>query len=332
MTTDAHYCVRMQRDMQRVGEVAGYAAALAVGGHRQGGGASRKVDYAKLRILLEASGALETAATPEDSFGPVAQPGGSTDQKLQNGQLHTADHWKGQLRSAPAGRFLWHLYRSRAIAEPYLNTLVVSDDATESWRAAAIGAMWCAAWAEPRLLRAIEQREGIVDKLDRGPEGAQALCVPRWLAAISLLRRCGTNSCLPALEELAVQPRLAFNARTAIALTVGALARRNCAGGLQRDRWLCLLDRLLVTSAPGGVRQIQSALPLGPSFLPQPPTGLAPRDRVVENFEWQLDHAIAAARLALRGEGEVFDTIYQLHANAPVRRSFLAMQIGAASK
>ena len=59
MEHNAHYQLRMQRDMQRIGEVAGIAAALAVKEHRS----PRQVDHRKIQEQLTQSGALDAGDT-----------------------------------------------------------------------------------------------------------------------------------------------------------------------------------------------------------------------------------------------------------------------------
>jgi hypothetical protein len=66
VSQDAHHSLRMQRDMQRIGEVSGIAAALS----RQTHGKSRAVDFELLRATLETSGALERRNDETDTFGP----------------------------------------------------------------------------------------------------------------------------------------------------------------------------------------------------------------------------------------------------------------------
>ena len=56
VSQDAHHSLRMQRDMQRIGEVAGLAAAMAPQGR------SREIEFEQLRSVLQHSGALKTAS------------------------------------------------------------------------------------------------------------------------------------------------------------------------------------------------------------------------------------------------------------------------------
>ena len=66
VSIEAHHSMRMQRDIQRLGEIAGYAASLAVKDNAN----ARTIAYPKLRALLEKTGALKPDTAAEDPFGP----------------------------------------------------------------------------------------------------------------------------------------------------------------------------------------------------------------------------------------------------------------------
>lgn len=234
VTQDAHHCCRMQRDMQRVGEAAGYAATLAIEHDVEALG----IPVETLQRKLTETGAMKLERVRAD--GPwdlrlvdlalLAAPEEPADPEAVNEGLE-------KLAQGIPHRALWHLYRSPGHAGEKVRGHLQSDDPHVSWLAAGICAMWGEPEAEPRLLEAIRTREyGYDDRTDEHmarlpgkkdaarPEGNPAL-VPNWLAAVSLLRRCGTRDALPVLLELAREPELLLNARTGIAVTTERLIR-----------------------------------------------------------------------------------------------------------
>jgi len=206
ISSDASYCVRMQRDMQRLGEVAGTAASLCVQAHCE----SRDVDVKKMQPLLRESGAMSPP-------GIVVAPA------VVN-LLDCLDRGEN-------GLFLWHLARDPASVESVVERLVAPSEAV-SFYAAAVLAFQADTRAESRLLRALENRETGLDENDAANKGAYDLCVaiPFWLQAIVLLRMCGTEACLPALLAVLEKP-LPFNVITMIALTVERLVQRGISSG-----------------------------------------------------------------------------------------------------
>lgn len=207
LSEEAVHSCRVQRDIQRIGEVSGLAAALA--GRR---GASRSVSYAALKKHLSANGALSLKDPTGMDFGRSVAP--------------------AEFAAVPVthpGLALWLQYRKgpRA-AGSALQMALRSDDAHASWGAAQLLGAWGDRAAEPRLLAAVAGRE-------TGPEDAGArldpvrgcrTMLPRWWRALILLRRCGTPRSLPELIRLGGQKDLPFHLKTALALTLAALPAR----------------------------------------------------------------------------------------------------------
>ena len=206
ISLDASYCVRMQRDMQRLGEVAGTAASLCVQAHCE----SRDVDLKKLQQLLRESGAMSSRRTAVD---PAL---GNLLDRLDRGEN---------------GLYLWHLTRDTGSVAAVVERLAVPSEAV-SFYAAAILAFQADTRAESRLLRALENRETGLDENDAENTGAYSQCVaiPFWLQAMVLLRMCGTEACLPTLLAVLEKP-LPFNVITMIALTVERLVQRGISSG-----------------------------------------------------------------------------------------------------
>jgi hypothetical protein len=151
-------------------------------------------------------------------------------------------------------------------------------------------AMWGEAAAETRLWEAIRTHEDEKNRDIVLPQ-QEWFYVPRWYAALTLLKRCVTAASLPLLEELAADASLILNLRSAIALACESLARRVILSSAAVKTASGILDQLLATKAPLSIRPpgtstLETTLGDGPSF-------------VREDYSWQLYHAVNRARLAL---------------------------------
>lgn len=225
VSEEAAPCVRMQRDVQRLGEVCGLAAALAV----KGRAASRAVPYGRLRDGLRKSGALPLGEPRFTDFGKPAGPGFF----VVPGAELPAGTWMeravGALETPEFGLALWRLYRAgRKAAGPRLRPWLTSREERRSWRAAELFAMWGDAAAEPRLLRAIRRRETGPEHDPQGfdPQRGSKRILPRWWAAVTLLRRCGTRKALPTLERLGASADLPSHVKAAARLAVARIGGR----------------------------------------------------------------------------------------------------------
>ncbi len=225
ISPDASYCVRMQRDMQRLGEAAGIAAALAVENHCD----NHAVNLETLRTLLRKTGALSA-----ESRGSDSPP--------------TLEVLLSALDTGRAGLHLWFLAQNPSLRGQVAGRLgaaaaVANGDA--SFYAAAVLAFQGDARAESRLLSALEQREP--GESGEGLEGTgafgQKVSLPFWLQAVVLLRLCGSQAALPALWDLAAS-NPPFNVLTMIALTLERLVRRGLDREAARSLWRILaMDR-----------------------------------------------------------------------------------------
>ena len=190
ITHDAHNQLRMQRDMQRLGEAAGTAAALAV----QSDTMPRQVDMAVLQKALLESGALgerERAALPapeeldlhEDSWVPPHPPA----MPLQE----CADKL-GSEEEAPEAA--WQLIRGGEEALPLLKAAAKSEcPQTRTWASVAL-AMLRQPEGAPELIGCVKERRDI--KRD-------ALKVaPMWKSAMVLLGRLASADAVPAIVDV----------------------------------------------------------------------------------------------------------------------------------
>ncbi|PTY01452.1 FAD-dependent oxidoreductase [Verrucomicrobia bacterium LW23] len=246
VTTSAAYGIRMQRDIQRLGEAAGLAAAMAC---KEGTPVrTRAVDIAALQTALELSGAK----------GRAAENSTESDGAVEFASAAAAPGTASPVELPPMeGVQIWHVWRQQAkYRAAIINALRAGDSSAAeesakalSFRAAAVLAMWDDAAAEPRLVQAIETGEV-------GPEPApsamgafgQLVAIPHWLQAVMLLRRMGTERCLSALTSLARAPRQPLNVRTTLALTLERLAQR--LGASARPHILAALDALALDDVP----------------------------------------------------------------------------------
>jgi len=292
VSEEAHHSVRMQRDMQRIGEVVGIAAVLAMRLHTT----NRAVPFTVLREKLLASGAIPLRDLGEDSFGDT-EPAGNFqgDNPLEDAVLKA-------LHARSCSAVLWQVYHAGPAAASRMADMLADADDTVSWRAAVILAMWGDRRAESRLLQALRNREDIDRNRDIGDERQGWFCVPRWLPAISLLRKCGSVACLPDLLVLARDVTLVFTARTSVALACDAIIRRMDLNDAERCCAGEILDCLLATPAPQALRdpgRYVEANPLPTTTVAPGPAAPTARPEVLEDRTWQLHLAVLRARQAL---------------------------------
>ncbi len=221
VTMDAHHSCRMERDMQRIGEAAGYTAAIAVGQKTS----IREVAYADVRRRLEATGALdESRIRLEPKFGCWLAADSFTKA------VRTSDVETGLAKVADGrhGEEMWALLRSHKSVETRLEEMLRRDNAQASWLAACVLAARGNPSAEPRLLEALRNREYGCEDVDTSlkPE-VSPVFRPNWEVAIALLRVCGTAACVKPLLDYAAHEGIRFRVRASLLLTFERLVQRN---------------------------------------------------------------------------------------------------------
>ncbi|HUS80579.1 MAG TPA: FAD-dependent oxidoreductase, partial [Armatimonadota bacterium] len=123
MTHNAEQALRMMKDMHRLGEAAGLAAALAV----RTGVVPRQVDLAELQRELIAAGLLT-----EDEL--AASAGGGMEQPV------SADELVAELPGERPAPVMWRLYRMGEGAVPALEQALAGDnEETARWAALVLG-------------------------------------------------------------------------------------------------------------------------------------------------------------------------------------------------
>ncbi len=207
----SQYAMRMMRDIQRLGEVCGLAAALC-----RDGDANYAVDRAALRTGLEASGALERhngrrhyAVFGFQQFGDVAKHLGSFDRqaaitkartKLAAGKAHPGMRW--MLQEMDQHRdFCYEQLSSQDLEVVYLaaSLLAVTGDSA----------------AGERLLQLWRERI---------PGGGGH---PHWYRALVLLRCCGTAAHLQHLTQCLPPEPVLHDVAVALLLTAARIRERH---------------------------------------------------------------------------------------------------------
>jgi len=244
ITHDAHNQLRMQRDMQLIGEAAGTAAALSV----QAGVEPRDLPIQDLQKALFDSGAIgprERPKLPEpgepvevhDSTWNVAQP-----------PARPIDEWARELGGEETQEATWQLVRAGAEAVPLLKEALKSDQpAKRQWAATAL-AMLRQPEAVPELMASVKERR------TDAPEGHKA--APFWQSGVCLLGRVGSNDALPVLLDVLRDRDTSLDALVAAIRAVGRIGDASAAPDLEtlltRDDLPTVRDLQVSTAAAGG--------------------------------------------------------------------------------
>ncbi len=260
LTHDAHNQLRMQRDLQRVGEAAGTAAAMAAAR----GLTPRELPVGDLQAALLATGALgprEQPRLPE----PQAEPAIHEASWLppQPPALPAAQ-WAAQLGGEQAPQAAWQLIRRGDEALPLLLEAARADEPARRFWASAALAMLRRPEAAPEL------RAALVERRAESPEGRKT--APLWLSALVLLGRIGDREAVPALCQVLDDPEASLDALIAAVRALGRIGDPAAVPALEA---LVARDELPTR------RELQiSGAPVNP---------------VVEDARWQLDLAAAEA-------------------------------------
>lgn len=284
MTHDAHNQLRMQRDMQRIGEAAGIAAALAV----KRGVTPRSLDVKLVQAELYKSGALGTrqkhALPPpgaievhEQSWKPPQLPARPIQQ------------WAEELGKENPYEAVWALVNAGADALPLLReALKAEKPQTRLW--AAIALAWCRDRAAvPELAAAVRERRM------ETPPGRKA--APLWQSCIVLLGRVGDTSAVPVLEEVLRDKTATLDALIAAVRALGRIGDRSATSAI-----VAMLDR--------------TDLPTTRTFQ----VSVAGVNPVVEDARWQLELAAAEALARLGSPRPDIAQRHLLDPRAYVRR------------
>ncbi len=269
VTYDAAMMLRMQNDMQRLGEVAGIAAAMAV----TDGVSPRNVDIIKLRAELVESGAMLTsgecsrlAEKWQAAFGarkalPAPDQGAELIAELQGERSSEALLALATTPDAPESL----LFELKTAAE--------SEAPALRFRASAALAMRRDQAAVPGLLKALRERQDTTPQ----PEcQATRNDVPAWIPAMVLLGRLGSKEAVSELMAVLEEPGSPLDARLSAIRALGRIGEPAAAPALEK-----------VANGAGGdaTRCLQSSSG-GLKSSPQPAT-------------WQVELSAVEALLAL---------------------------------
>ncbi len=227
MTYDAHHAFRMQRDLQRVGEVAALAAVQAV----RDGVEPRQVDVRKLQSVLRERGILDDRYRPKPAISEHQV------QQLPGDSSIDTDR---------AGGLAWLAVRGGQAGLPGLKDALASPDPTVRFKAAAALARLGQEQGLSALLRCVEERAAEV------PEGMRT--VPVWQAAIPFLGIPGHREAVPALVEVLRDPQAPIDALVASVRSLGRIGEPGALKALRRLLHRQDLPAERTLRAPPGVK------------------------------------------------------------------------------
>jgi len=208
LTYDAHHAFRMQRDIQRIGEVAALAAEEAI----RDGVEPRQIDVRKLQSVLRERGLLDERCRPKPAI---------PDQQLRG----LAGDTSAELSQAEGSA--WLAVRNGKAGLPGLKDALASPDPKVRFKASAALACLGHEQGLAMLVRCVEQRTADV------PGGNRT--VPLWQAAIPFLGVPGNRNAVPALVEILRDPEAPLDSLIA---SVRSLARIGEAGAGEALRGL----------------------------------------------------------------------------------------------
>ena len=181
-TEEAVFSFRMQRDILRIGEAAGVAAALACAT----GADSRDVDLGALRERLGRTGALPPPVDGTSTFGRVRTVADWTVAPPPPGGIAALLDAALGREGIEAGLSLWRVFRDRTPeAETRLRSAVADGAEPGAWRASAILALW----GDPVGIAHLRQVAAAGDAHPSAPAGAVRGDVARARVAAALLAR-----------------------------------------------------------------------------------------------------------------------------------------------
>ncbi len=259
ITHDAHNQLRMQRDLQRIGEAAGLAAALAA----RLGVTPREVPVAEIQKLLLASGALGPRERPRlersrerPACGP---PKPSTSETpVATAELHDATWLPAQVPALPFAQRIaqlgtektseacWDLIRRANDALPLLLEAAKAEKpATRFWASVAL-AMLKRPEAAPELRAALAERRADV------PPGRKS--APLWKSATVLLGRIADRQAVPELCKVLEDRQADLDALIAAVRALGRISDPAAIPALNAlvERKDLPSERILQVSTPGG--------------------------------------------------------------------------------
>ena len=245
ITHDAHNQLRMQRDMQRLGETAGTAAGLAVANACT----PRALDVSMLQEALFSTGALgkprptelpapDEKEYHESSWMPAQPPAMPLQECVE------------KLGSEDPTEAAWQLVRGGSDAVPLMKEALKSNCAkTRVWAAVGL-AMLRQPEAGPELVACVKERRD---------DGAEALKqAPIWRSAMVLLGRIGDEAAVPALTAVLQDSDAGLDVLVAAIRALGRIADASAAPAIEamltREDLPTVRELQVSSAAGGGVR------------------------------------------------------------------------------
>ncbi len=309
LTQDAHHATRMMRDMQRIGEAIGDAAALLAA---SGLSDLRDVPMDVLQDKLKETGAMVDDVSKVKAVWARSIFAGSID--TQTLDLKVNDQLLAQclddLRQGEYGRHLWLLMKNReSVQADVLSIMRDSDNEKARWFAAGIVGIWGNNEAESIFINAIKTKQyGFDTRGDTSKPRAQSdpIVMPRkcpdWLSAVSMLRMCGSDACLDTLLELVTNHTPSMLTAVAVFTTLDRLiADQRITDTQKAVEIVQQIDLDQVSNQVVHPQPIHSGLAdmaLRHMQLPDPTPGHWPGKNTVEDHSWRL--ALLKGRLCMK--------------------------------
>jgi HEAT repeat protein len=206
-TNEASYQFRVIRNMYRIGEAAGIAAALCA----KLGTTPRDLDVGLVQRELEKSGALGDEVRPAT---PVPE--------------RPVEDLREELQSNDPKDAVWLLAHGDKQAEELLKDVVVGGTGSgRFWAAVALGWRRCKE-ALPELMACVSER--VSERADYTPRSRNM--VPLWQSCIVLLGRIGDSRALPVLEEVLADPTSDMDAIIAVVRAMGRIGEHSAVPSL----------------------------------------------------------------------------------------------------
>ena len=175
LTFDAHAGLRMQKDIQRIGEVAGIASAIAAKNNIT----PREINIKELQDILKETGVLDEKFRPKPAI-PEGKP------------LELAEH--GELSPEQTEALVWVSTYGGAENALALRNLLNSDDPNTRFRAST-----ALAWHKDDA-GIQELMKFVKDRVEEKTKGSKA--APIWQAAIPFLGIAGDKRAIPLLLDV----------------------------------------------------------------------------------------------------------------------------------
>ncbi|MEM7023207.1 MAG: FAD-dependent oxidoreductase [Pseudomonadota bacterium] len=231
MTHDAHNQFRMQRDMQRIGEAAGLAAALTIRDEVS----LRQVPMVELQQLLMESGALGAKSRARlDAIDEFDEP--ATTHLLPE-EASTLAKWTEKLTGDNPREAMWALYRHGDTAVPTLIDTVQNGQPEQAFWSAIALSMMDRDEGATQLIQSLQERrdhsqEYIINA--KGDRTKADKTAPTWYAVSVLLGRIGDKAAIPALIDALDEPDISLDGTLSIIRALGRIGEPTVIDAIER--------------------------------------------------------------------------------------------------